>query len=47
MSLIALAIQDARPGAKLCKLSDGDGFHLLVQTNSKKQGHFRFRLRYR
>ena len=43
MSLSALAIQNAKPKAKLYKLSDGDGLHLGVhRPHGSKLWRFRY-----
>jgi integrase len=43
MVLTSLAVEKAKPKEKPYKLSDGDGLHLLVQTNGNKLWRFRYR----
>ena len=36
MALTEMEIRNAKPGAKIIKLSDGGGLYLLVQPNGSK-----------
>lgn len=42
MALTLFAVQNAKPKEKPYKLSDGEGLHLLVQTNGSKLWRFRY-----
>src|SRR5947209_8956945 len=42
MALTLFAIQNAKPKEKPYKLSDGEGLHLLVQSNGSKWWRFRY-----